>query len=656
MHWRACAGTTPCRVMETRSCASLPPSPSLQQSWQAYVVTTDPSSARAQRTASILRASGIEVVLTKAEKSASSSLYDKVKSHTQTSRNIFDTMSRQSGPADDYVLVFEDDIALTPGVTPEQVTGYLRCAAQLSLRASGGPLPLFYSGGCAPKFAANQSFWGRYSPTSPISGEIATVRMTCRCAHAYAVRRGDARVLYRLADEQPARGTIPKFYMDVQLDALSKERGGVFLLGADKTSPQDAFNRGLYLQDRKTFRSGIGRPRMLSFVTHSGWANQLVGLSHAIHLARKLDRGLVVPRALKLGDVLDDGGCFARPPQHVPDTRTMMSRYERFENRPMLDDFIDTSAWPMQAYSPKEASAWINTSTYIVPNMCSFQELSPRLINAGDNQYLPKLNQRSWQQDFWPLVNSTAAAAPAIMQLGSAFTLYPKANCDYCSIRYRPELLSGAARLLCTIQRFPCSEGEDGLPTFDAIHLRLIQPYPRAYDVNRTIRSALRGGVPAGPKGAAKAPPLWIASDSDQLALSLVHELNVGIGRRIISQRVVDSAQAARLLKQEASGSKEHALIRPLLLDALISVGARRFTPSAGTFSGHILGMRACASSGLSGRGRAKGSRHAHVDAHCTPLLRHYDYSANCPSFDSCDLPKTDYALAITRSQVGIRE
>ena len=631
--------------MEIRSCASLPLSSSLQQKWQAHVITTDPTSARAQHSARILQASGIEVVLTKALKPASSSLADKVKSHTFTTRDIYQTISHQTGPPDEYVLVFEDDIALTPTVSPAQVVGYLACAARMSLSASSTPLPLFYAGGCAPKHTDNQSYWGTFSPKSPTAGEIATVRMTCRCAHAYAVRRGDAGVLYKLADEQPARGTIPRFYMDVQLDALSKERGGVFLLGADLTSPQDALNRGLYLQDRKTFRSGIGRPRMLSFVTHSGWANQLVGLAHAIHLSRKLRRGLVVPRALKLGDVLDDGGCFARPPKQVPNTRELVARYERFMHRPLLDEFIDTSAWPVQPYQPKEASAWINTSTYFVPNMCSFEEVPSRLMDQ--NKYLPKLNAKSWQQSFWTELNGTAASAAAIVQLGSAFTLYPRANCDFCFIRYQPELMQRAARLLCTIPHVPCANG--GLPSFDAIHFRLIDPYQRAYDVNASIRSALlshspEGGSIKGKRGASKEPPLWIASDSDRLSLELARELNVGIGRRIISLQDVDADAAMNLLGGKAAGSREHALIRPLLTDALISVGARRFTPSAGTFSGHILGMRACAASGLAGLGPALRGRQGYLDARCTPRLRHYDYSANCPSLDSCDMPKADYA------------
>ena len=252
----------------THSCAATSAASSLgQQSWQAFVITTDPTSPRARRSAEILNASGIDVVLTRAVEPASNAFVDKVKSHTRTSRDVFESISSMHAPADEYVLVFEDDILLTPAVQPQHVRSYLACAARLSLQHG---LPLFYTGGCSPKFALNQTFWGAaYIPAAHKANELAAVRMTCRCAHAYAVRRGDAKVFYRLADEQPDRTRtgvtkIAKngFYMDVQLDALSFERKGVFLLGANLPSPQDPRDRGLWLQDRRTFRSGIGRPRL----------------------------------------------------------------------------------------------------------------------------------------------------------------------------------------------------------------------------------------------------------------------------------------------------------------------------------------------------------------------------------------------------------
>ena len=104
----------------THSCAATSAASSLgQQSWQAFVITTDPTSPRARRSAEILNASGIDVVLTRAVKPASNAFVDKVKSHTRTSRDVFESISSMHAPADEYVLVFEDDILLTPAVQPQ---------------------------------------------------------------------------------------------------------------------------------------------------------------------------------------------------------------------------------------------------------------------------------------------------------------------------------------------------------------------------------------------------------------------------------------------------------------------------------------------------------------------------------------------------------
>ena len=59
-------------------------SPYTQRSWQGHVITVDPNSARAQHTASLLRASGIDVNFVKALPPASKGLVDKVKVTTST--------------------------------------------------------------------------------------------------------------------------------------------------------------------------------------------------------------------------------------------------------------------------------------------------------------------------------------------------------------------------------------------------------------------------------------------------------------------------------------------------------------------------------------------------------------------------------------------
>lgn len=614
---------------------------SSQQTWEAHVITTNPSSARAQRTAQSLRAIGIDVTFEKAVPAASSSLNDKVRSHTMTSRNAFDAIARQSGPPDDYVLMFEDDVALAPGIAAEHVRGLLACAARKSLRATGGPLPLFYTGGCWPKFTTNQTFWGNYTPIPRVAGGLATERMTCRCAHAYAVRRGDARVLWRLAQEQPDRvaqdergSSLPGFYMDVQLDFLSRERGGVYLLGANVLSPEDSYNRGLWYQDRTTFRSGIGRPVMLSFVAHSGWADQLAAVAHALSLAQKIGRALVVPRALSSHDVKNGNGCFAQATKQLPSTRVLVDRYDMFSHRPMLDEFIDTSVWPVVAFAPTDAASFVNSSRYFVPNMCSFEEstthhgLGKERINAGP----------TWKEGLLPQLLSAHAKTFSVVQLGSAQTLYAEPNCDFCFVRYRPELLQRASRLLCTASHMTCTDDRATTPTYDAIHLRLSPPYPRTYNATAVLRLALLKNSRFNAKSTHSAPrvepPLYVSSDDLTNALRLVTELNADIGRQILSMRDLDRAESAKLLRTKATQKTKHGHLRSHLTDAMISLGSRRFTHSAGIFSGHILGMRACAAAATSKQRQMA----------CPARLRRYDFSNHCVSADSCDLPRIEYA------------
>lgn len=632
------------RAHDVQSCSSA--TSSTQLNWEAHVITVDPTAARAQHTARVLSASGIVVHLVKALPPASSSLIDKVRSHTLTSRNIFETIAQQKRAPDEYVLLFEDDVALHPHVEQHLVRGLLSCAAHLSLRAAGGPLPLFYAGGCWPKHVHNQTFWGAgFTPGGGSSrGEASAVRMTCRCAHAYAVRRGDAPLLWRLANEQPPRmlrgAPIPSFYMDVQLDSLSRERGGVYLLGADKHSPQDPRNRGLWLQDRLTFRSGIGQPKLLSFVTHSGWGNQLVGLAHAMYVARKTERKLVVPRIVRLGEIKDDGGCFAKPPHHVPPTAELLARYAPYSHRPLIDAILDTSVWPTQAVVPEDADAYSKSSRYMVPNMCSFETKPSLKLRIGEL----KLNAAPpWSESLWPLLRSHDAQTSAVVQLGSAFTLYSEWNCDFCFVRYRPELLLRATRLLCTSPLVACPADPRAPPKYDAIHLRLTPPYPRAYNVTAALRAAL---LPATPHASgASEPPLYVASDNMERALRLASELNVGIGRRLVSLADVDPSSAAAIFGEHRAKFDDalYGHLRPLLTDALIGVGSRRFTPSAGTFSGHIMGIRACAAAKRMPLWRPSSSvsRQMH-DTPCPASLRRYDFANNCPSVDSCELPRVD--------------
>ena len=373
-------------------------------------------------------------------------------------------------------------------------------------------------------------------------------------------------------------------------------------------------------------------PRMLAYASHSGWANQLVALAHALHLAQHLGRALVVPRVVRLGDVLDDGGCYGHPPP----TEELWERYERFRSRPPLDAFIDTSAWPVKRVLGSHFDAPVANRVpplphehwhYVAPNVCAFEKSANTSLLADGSETGPFLAPYA----------TDAAAAAHLLRLGSTFTLYPKPNCAFCAIKYRTDLRHRALRLLCTVAGV-CEKGTQSWRTveYDAIHLRLTPPYPSAYNVTARLQSALRGS--GGHGGSSHSRPLYVASDQVEQALKLIRELvarGEAPGRRVLSYYDLDPKLAVNLFGSERASDAEYAYMRPLLTDAMLCVGARRFTPTAGTFSGHILGMRACAAS----RRVAQASSAGGKAAACPEELLPYDYGSNCPSFKSCALP-----------------
>ena len=207
----------------TASCRATHVGPSAQTSFVGYVMTTNPSSVRTQRTVALLASLNISTRLFAAVHATSNSEPDKVRSNLMTQRAIYDTVARQhSEPKDEYVLIFEDDVMVAPGIPSQIVRRLLACGAHLSLKHS---LPMFYAGSCGPIGARNASLdpaAGVYALRDP---HIA-VRVSGRCAHAYAVRRRNAPMLRDLADRQPNRGHErfhQSYYMDVQLDHLAQQ-------------------------------------------------------------------------------------------------------------------------------------------------------------------------------------------------------------------------------------------------------------------------------------------------------------------------------------------------------------------------------------------------------------------------------------------------
>ena len=80
------------------------------------------------------------------------------------------------------------------------------------------------------------------------------------------------------------------------------------------------------------------------------------------------------------------------------------------------------------------------------------------IVRAVENK--PSNRLAAWQEDgiapwsksLWPLLRAEAAADAVVLQLGSAYTLQPEASCDFCFVRYRPELPHALRGVSCTIE------------------------------------------------------------------------------------------------------------------------------------------------------------------------------------------------------------
>ena len=249
-------------LVKAQQCRSTNLLASAQHRWESYVITVNATARRTLRTVKLLESLNISVHMYRAVPAQSQTEMGKVRSNLLTQRGIYDEVAISEGSPDDYVLVFEDDVMVTPAVPRKNVPRLLACGAALSLSRR---LPLFYAGACAPRDLGNHLIDDDHEEIAhqPMAS---AVRVSARCAHAYAIRRGDAAVLRTLADKRPDRGPSQMpgrsrrdkaWYMDVQLDYFAQEQGGVFLVAPRARPPQDPAMRGIFYQDRAMFPSDI---------------------------------------------------------------------------------------------------------------------------------------------------------------------------------------------------------------------------------------------------------------------------------------------------------------------------------------------------------------------------------------------------------------
>ena len=235
--------------------------PSPQPQWTAYVIHTNAKRKRFLHSMSVLRAANVTAVPVRAVSKSSAWLLElfpecaagkkargyncSLASNFLTQARVWQRMDRSGADADAYSLVIEDDIQRHSAVAPAAVRGLLDVAASAS-RQHG--LPVFYAGICGhawygPGVHAHEG-WHAGLLFSRVHGS---------CAHAYAVRHGDAAAM--AARAIAARNATA--FMDVQLNWLGQARGGFIAAGVNLRSPQDSRHRGIFYQDRAQFGANL---------------------------------------------------------------------------------------------------------------------------------------------------------------------------------------------------------------------------------------------------------------------------------------------------------------------------------------------------------------------------------------------------------------
>ena len=320
-------------------------------------------------------------------------------------------------------------------------------------------------------------------------------------------------------------------------------------------------------EDRSSTSTNAPRQRLLSYVPHSGWGNQLRALTNALFLASSLNRTLVVPRALKHIDITGYGTCSTSG--NLQGTQLKAGAHlERLDayaklatERPPVSNFLDAAHW---ANVPSVEHILGRTDSL------SVQSVNDQCVNETVlvSNVLPRLQSEE----------------AALLQLGSTFTLHAPRACT-CAIVYRKDLVASIMNL-----------GTSKLGgEFDALHLRLGEGQHLKFDAQELVSAALSANV---------ARPLYVASDNVDDALRVVNGVNQRLcstqgqcRRHIMTQHDLDADRAGEVLSYLSSRAQhESEFMRPLLIDAVLALGSSSFYASnKSTFSSHIKDMRKCA-------------------------------------------------------------
>ena len=376
----------------------------------------------------------------------------------------------------------------------------------------------------------------------------------------------------------------PSLQPDATHELLQPHIGGEDTPSANVTALADIRSEARRLSTNTTNLASIGsevtppttrtmapaRKRLLSYVPHSGWGNQLRAFTNALFLASSLNRTLVVPRALKHSDMGAYSLCSASG--NLQGTQfeagAHLVRHDAYAKiateRPPVSNFLDQSGWQHVPSVEHILGRTDDLSVQSVVDQC--------------------VNETHLVTEVLPRLRSEEAAQAALLQFGSTFTLHAPRACT-CAVAYRKDLVD-------SIMKLGASKLGD---KFDALHLRLDERQHLKFDAQQLVSAALSANV---------ARPLYLASDNVHDAIRIVTGVNQRLcstqgqcRRHIFTQQDLDADRAGKVLFYlNSRAQNESEFMRPLLIDAVLALGSRSFFASnKSTFSSHIKEMRNCA-------------------------------------------------------------
>lgn len=161
---------------------------------------------------------------------------------------ILEAIHTCNGPGE-WAYIFEDDIMVTPCVDQKKIPGLLR-EAEAAATARGDAV--FYAGICKSRECASLD-------DADLTAE-GTRRCIGGCAHAYAVNTSKALEM-RSRALAGLHGFWHEIYFDAVLKSYAATRGGLVTPAAEACNPNKKIHCGLYMQNRRHFRSTIARAR-----------------------------------------------------------------------------------------------------------------------------------------------------------------------------------------------------------------------------------------------------------------------------------------------------------------------------------------------------------------------------------------------------------